>query len=74
MRHATPVLGSLKALPVLTVSDDPGFAPSHGIIELVVANGRMQFAVNTDAANRAGLRLSSRLLGLARIVRDEHVQ
>ena len=34
----------------------------------------MRFAINVDAADRSGLRLSSRLLGLAKIVRDSHVQ
>ena len=73
MGRATVVMGSLQALSILTVSDDPGFAHSNGIIEFVVESGRVQFAINTDAADRAGLRLSSRLLGLARIVRDDHV-
>jgi hypothetical protein len=69
-RRAAAVLGTLRALPILTVSDSPGFARANGIIELVVENERMHFAINTDAATRAGIRLSSRLLGLARIVRD----
>jgi hypothetical protein len=34
----------------------------------------MRFFINTDAAERAGLHLSSRLLGLAKIVRDGHDQ
>jgi hypothetical protein len=72
-RRAAPVLVALRTLPVLTVSDSPGFARTNGIIELVVERERMHFAINTDAAARAGIRLSSRLLGLARIVRDEHV-
>ena len=67
------VLGALRTLPILTVSDSPGFARTNGIIELVVERERMHFAINTDAATRAGIRLSSRLLGLARIVRNEDV-
>jgi hypothetical protein len=69
-RHAAAVLESLRTLPILTVSDFPGFARASGIIELVVESERIHFAINTDAATRAGVRLSSRLLGLARIVRD----
>jgi YfiR/HmsC-like len=70
----TPVLTALKTQPILTVSDGKDFARSTGIIELFVENdGRMRFAINTDSVERAGLRLSSRLLGLARIVRDDHV-
>jgi hypothetical protein len=71
--RASVVLATLRSLPILTVSDSPGFARRSGIIELVVERERMHFAINPDAATRAGVRLSSRLLGLARIVRDEHV-
>jgi hypothetical protein len=31
----------------------------------------MKFAINLEAAQRAGLHLSSKLLGLARIVKDD---
>jgi len=68
--RSAALLDRLKRLPILTVSDSEGFAQSTGIIELFLANGKMRFAVNTDAATRAGLRLSSKLLALARIVRD----
>ena len=67
-------LDGIKALPVLTVSDGMGFSLTGGIIELYVEGGRMRFAINLDAADRAGLRLSSRLLGLARVIRNGHVQ
>ncbi|CAN5828856.1 hypothetical protein BH24ACI4_BH24ACI4_22650 [soil metagenome] len=70
IRSASPVLDSLKRLPILTVSDSQGFAQSSGIIELYVEAGRMRFAVNPGAGSRAGLGLSSRLLNLARIVGD----
>ncbi len=70
IRSASPVLDSLKRLPILTVSDSQGFARSSGIIELYVEAGRMRFAVNAGAGSRAGLGLSSRLLNLARIVGD----
>jgi hypothetical protein len=74
-RQAAAALDGLKSLPVLTVSDGKDFAQSTGIVELFLDDGgRMRFAINTDAVSRAGLRLSSRLLGLARIVRDGHVQ
>ncbi len=56
-------------LPILTVSDGKDFSQSGGIIEFFVDDGRMRFAINVDAAERASVRLSSRLLGLAKIVR-----
>jgi hypothetical protein len=73
-RRGAERLGSLKTLPVLTVSDRKGFAESGGIIELYVDGGRVRFAINVDAVERSGLRLSSRLLGLAKVIRDPHVQ
>ena len=70
-RRVAAVMDNLTALPVLTVSDVKGFAQTRGIVELVAENGRMRFVVNADAADRSGLRLSSRLLGLAQMVRDK---
>jgi hypothetical protein len=60
------------AVPVLTVSDAARFAESGGMVELFVDSGRMKFAINVDAVQRSRIRLSSRLLGLARIVRETH--
>ena len=71
-RRAAGGLADITTLPVLTVGDGKGFSQAGGIIELYVEGQRMRFAINTDAAERAGLRLSSRLLGLARVVRDDH--
>lgn len=67
-------LGGVKTLPVLTVSDGKGFAHAGGIIELYIEGGRIRFLINVDAADRSGLHLSSRLLGLAKIVRDGRAQ
>jgi hypothetical protein len=64
------LLKSLSAVPTLTVSDLPDFARSAGVLNFIVEEQRMRFVINTDAADRAGLRLSSKLLALARIVRD----
>jgi hypothetical protein len=73
-RSSARGLDGIKTLPVLTVSDGKGFALAGGIIELYVEGGRMRFAINLDAADRSGLRLSSRLLGLAKVIRNGHVQ
>jgi hypothetical protein len=51
---------------VLTVSDQPGFAASGGMIELLRQNNRLQFEINLGAAREAGLVVSSNLLRLAR--------
>ena len=41
-----------------------------GVANLFIEGGRMRFAVNVDALQRSKLRLSSRLLSLAKIVKD----
>jgi hypothetical protein len=63
-------LDGVKSRPVLTVSDGKDFSRATGIIELYVEAGRLRFAINVDAAERSGLRLSSHLLGIARVVHN----
>ena len=46
------------------------FAERGGVANFFIDGGRMRFAVNPDAADRARLRISSRLLTLAKLVRD----
>jgi YfiR/HmsC-like len=65
------LLARAAALPILTVSDDPGFLDRGGIILLRTVGRRLRFEVNVTAAQRAELRLSSQLLGLAMQVRRE---
>ncbi len=56
---------------VLTIGDIKYFASSGGIINFVVVKNRVSFEINTDAAAQAGIRISSQLLKLARIVRTD---
>jgi len=63
---------SLKALlkrfdskAVLTVGDAPGFCQSGGMVGFEVVEQRIRFAVNLETAERAQLKLSSKLLSLA---------
>jgi hypothetical protein len=52
----------------LTVGDGPDFLASGGMIQLVVDDSKMRFDVNLAAVSRAKLKLSSKLLALARHV------
>jgi hypothetical protein len=67
------LLGMVRARPVLTVSDIDDFAMHGGIIRFKLDNKKVRFDINVDAAERAGLKISSRLLSLATIVREEKV-
>ena len=62
-------LTELRNSPVLTVGEAEDFLISGGMVRLVVTNNnRVVFDVNLDAASRAGVRLSARLLMVARRV------
>jgi hypothetical protein len=54
---------------VLLVSEVDGGLRMGSVINLVIVDGRVRFEVALDAAERSGLRLSSRLLALAQTVR-----
>ncbi len=62
------ILGSLQSAGVLTVSDMEGFAEAGGVIEFVIEQNRVRFIVNLDAATQDRLRVSAKLLALARVI------
>lgn len=68
-KRAIELLGTVAHAPVLTVGDFERFAQMGGVASFFVEDGKMRFAINVDSAQRAGLRVSSKLLMLARIVR-----
>lgn len=61
------LLDALADQPVLTISDDARFARHGGIVTLEIKKNRVQFAINVDASNNAGLSISAQLLQLAKI-------
>jgi len=69
-RRAQGALQAVRNSPVLTVSDAEGFADTGGVIGLVYADNRIQFEVNLAAAQRAGLKIASQVLKLARAVKE----
>lgn len=63
----TAYLRAARTTPILTVGEKSSFLDAGGIINFFVDNGKVRFAINPQAAERAQLRISSRLLQLARI-------
>jgi hypothetical protein len=61
------LLASLRGSSTLTVADVDGFLDEGGMIRLFSEENRVRFAINVDAAIRAKLKLSSKLLSLARL-------
>ncbi|MDY6989879.1 MAG: YfiR family protein [Thermodesulfobacteriota bacterium] len=70
-RHLDSILAYVRDRHVLTIGDMEDFAQRGGIIHFVTSGNRIGFKINMDAAERAGLKISSRLLKLADIVRDK---
>ena len=62
----------LSGRPIVTISEIEGFASRWGIINFTTTGNRVQFELNTEAAKRARLRISSRLLRVASVVDDLH--
>jgi len=71
-KRTSNLLDALNGTPIFTVSDGDRFAEMGGVAQLVQENGRMHFVVNVSAALRAKLKISSQLLSLAKIIKDEH--
>lgn len=70
--HRLPkVLEILRDAPVLTVGESADFAAKGGMIGFFVDQNRLRFEINVDAARRAHLDISSKLLNLARLVKGE---
>jgi hypothetical protein len=65
------ILSGLRGSSVLTVSDATGFLDVGGMIQFVNEDQRVRFAINADAAARAKLKMSSKLLSLARAIGGE---
>jgi hypothetical protein len=59
------ILSSVEKMPVLTVSDMPQFIDRGGMIQFVLDQGRVRFAVNLGSAENSGLSMSSELLKVA---------
>jgi hypothetical protein len=69
--QADRIVRGLKGSPTLTVGETEGFAVLGGIINLTVEANKVHFEVNRLAAERAGLKISSGLLSIAKIVHEQ---
>ena len=58
-------LRAARGTPILTVGETPDFLEQGGIIGFVTAGRNVRFAISTESAEHAKLRVSARLLQLA---------
>ena len=62
------VIKVLQGASVLTVGEAAGFVEQGGIVNFVVQNDQVHFQVNHRAATQSRLRMSARLLSVAKLV------
>jgi hypothetical protein len=67
-KRVTEILSALDDKPILTVSEIDGFAERGGGINFYLEGNKVRFEVNPDAARRDGLKVSSQLLSLGKII------
>ncbi|HTF57930.1 MAG TPA: YfiR family protein [Planctomycetota bacterium] len=65
------ILKKLEEWPTLTVGEEEGFAKAGGAVNILIDKERPRLEVNTDAAEKAKLTISAKLLKLATIVKPE---
>lgn len=65
------VVSKLGSKPVLTVSENPGFAQRGGVVNFYRDGGKIRFEINPDAAEKNGLKLGAQLLAVGKIIHPE---
>jgi YfiR/HmsC-like len=71
IRHWDDIVKATKGKPVLTVADADGAVSAKAVIRFAVANNKVHFRINQDAAREENLTLSSKLLRVADVVPPE---
>jgi hypothetical protein len=65
------IMRALKGSNVLLVSELEGFLELGGMIRFYLDSSKVRFEINPRSAESAGLKMSSKLLGVAKVVRVE---
>lgn len=73
-KSVAQILATLKGSSILTVGEMAQFAARGGMVQFSLEEKQVRFEVNLDAASHAEMKISSRLLVLARIVGDQSKQ
>jgi len=65
------VVRELHGSPVLTVANAAGFVEGGGMVDFVAEDDKVRFEIHQARAEKAGLKISARLLALARVVESD---
>lgn len=75
IKDTSQIVKALKGSPVLTVGETAGFLESGGIINFLMEDKKVRFEINVTAAKKSRLKISSKLLRLAkRVVKEKSSQ
>lgn len=69
-KRASQFIEGLLGQPVLTVGETEQFAQSGGLVNFFIEDNKVRFEINVDNAERSRIKISAKLLSLARVVRD----
>lgn len=69
-KRLAQIISSLRGASVLTVSDIDQFNQQGGIINFILVASRVRFEINADVAEQGRLKISSKLLTLAKTVKN----
>jgi hypothetical protein len=69
--RTTQILQNLKGSSVLTVGESNGFADSGGVINFFVEGKRVRLEINLGAATRSRLKISAKVIAVARLVKTD---
>ena len=70
-RRAPDIVDRYADQPILTIGDSDKFTKLGGVIRLYQEARKLRIEINIDAAERAKLKISSKLLSLSRVVHDD---
>ena len=72
--QAGAVLAHTAGKPILTVAESDGSADRGFLVNFYSSDDNLRFEINDSASRRSGLKISSKLLKLARVVNLEETR
>jgi hypothetical protein len=66
-RHAAHILHGLPPTGILSVGESPDFNSAGGILNFLVVDNRVKLELDLNAATRAGLKISAKLIAVSRL-------
>ncbi len=69
-KNLSEILTKIKDKPILTVAETKNFCQSGVTVNFIVVKNKVRFEINVDAAKRTGLKISSKLLKLSKIIKE----